>query len=370
MAESDPSLRVPPLPRLGAAVARGGVVGPARLALRQYLVDYDRDLAGAFRGGAPATGIARARAAAVQRVLGYAWLAWLGDTPDAALVATGGFGRGELFPYSDVDLLVLTAEHVDARVLRAIESFNACLWDLGLQPGHAVRDVADCRALAAEDVGVYTNLLEARCIEGSRALADALLARLPDESLWTPAKFLVAKQAEQDARHLRFGDTAYNLEPHLKEGPGGLRDLQTIGWLGRALAGSADAATMVEAGMLDAGEIDVLDTARSSLFRVRYALHLLARRAENACCSIPARLHSHSAIATITPTISASNSACRITTELRAAWPASTKSCLLAVPRCSRHPVRLHSRCPGVSSAGPIVSTSSTRAACANNPSR
>ena len=280
MAESDPSTHLPSLPRLAAAAARGGVVGPARLALRQYLVDYDRDLAGAFRDGAPAMEIVRARAAAVQRVLGYAWLAWLGDTPDAALVATGGFGRGELFPYSDLDLLVLTVDQPDSRLLRAIASFSACLWDLGLQPGLAVRDLAGCRALAAEDVSVYTNLLEAHHIDGSRALADALLNRLPDETLWTPARFLAAKHAEQGARHLRFGDTAYNLEPHLKEGPGGLRDLQMIGWLGRALTGSADPATMVEAGLLDVGEIEALDAARNSLFRVRHALHLLARRAQ------------------------------------------------------------------------------------------
>jgi [protein-PII] uridylyltransferase len=276
----DPGARVPSLPRLAAAVPRVGVVGPARLALRQYLTDYDRDLAGAFRDGVAADDLVRARAAAVERVLSYAWQSWLGDTADAALIAVGGFGRGELFPYSDVDLLVLTVPSPEVRAIRAIEAFCACLWDLGLKPGHAVRDLAGCRALAAEDVGVYTNLIEARFLGGSRVLADILLSHLPDESLWTPARFLAAKQAEQVARHLRFGDTAYNLEPQLKEGPGGLRDLQMIGWLGRAIAGSADAVTMVEAGLLDAGEVEALASAKTTLFRIRYALHLQARRAE------------------------------------------------------------------------------------------
>ncbi len=271
---------VPALPRLGAGVARGGVVGPARLALRQYLIDYDRDLAGAFRDGAPAQALAEARAGAVGRVLRYAWQAWLGDSSAAALIATGGFGRGELFPYSDVDLLVLTIENSDPRLQRTIAAFCACLWDIGLKPGYAVRDLSNCRTIARDDVSVYTNLLEARHLDGCRELSEQLLGSLPDEMLWTPARFLAAKHAEQSARHLRFGDTAYNLEPQLKEGPGGFRDLQMIGWLGRAIAGSSDAQTMVEAGLLDDGEIDVIDAARATLFRIRHALHLLARRAE------------------------------------------------------------------------------------------
>jgi [protein-PII] uridylyltransferase len=272
--------RVPPLPRLAKPVPRVGVVGPARLALRQYLVDYDRDLAGAFRDHAEAEEIIVARTAAIDCMLNYAWLSWLGETVNAALIAVGGFGRGEQFPHSDVDLLILTVESPEPRVMRAIEAFCACLWDLGIKPGLAVRDIAGCRELAAQDVSVYTNLIEARYLAGSQELAERLLARLPDEGLWTPARFLVAKQAEQAARHLRFGDTAYNLEPQLKEGPGGLRDLQLIGWLGRTIAGSADPGMMVEAGLLDATEAAALASAKTTLFRIRYALHLLARRAE------------------------------------------------------------------------------------------
>ncbi|HET9034022.1 MAG TPA: [protein-PII] uridylyltransferase [Dokdonella sp.] len=272
--------RVPPLPRLAKPVPRVGVVGPARLALRQYLVDYDRDLAGAFRDHADAGEIVVARTAAVERMLEYAWHSWLGETDNAALIAVGGFGRGELFPHSDVDLLILTIESPEPRVIRAIEAFCACLWDLGIKPGLAVRDLAGCRALAAQDVSVYTNLIEARFLVGSRELAESLLAPLPDETLWTPAGFLIEKKAEQAARHLRFGDTAYNLEPQLKEGTGGLRDLQLIGWLGRTIAGSSDLSMMVEAGLLDATEAEALASAKVTLFRIRYALHLLARRAE------------------------------------------------------------------------------------------
>src|SRR5690606_21671747 len=103
---------------------------------------------------------------------------------------------------------------------------------------------------------------------------------LPDETLWTDERFLEIKKSEPAARHLRFGDTAYNLEPQLKEGPGGLRELQMIGWLGRTIAGSGELGVMVEAGLLDATEADALAAAKATLFRIRYALHLLAGRAE------------------------------------------------------------------------------------------
>ncbi|MEO7012831.1 MAG: [protein-PII] uridylyltransferase [Dokdonella sp.] len=276
----QPLTSVPPLPRLAKPASRVGVVGPARLALRQYLVDYDRDLAGAFRDQADAGEIVAARTAAIERMLAYAWHSWLGETSDAALIAVGGFGRGEVFPYSDVDLLILIVEAPEPRVIRAIEAFCACLWDLGIKPGLAVRDMAVCRELAAQDVGVYTTLIEARFLVGAQALAERLIARLPDPSLWTAARFLEAKKAEQAARHLRFGDTAYNLEPHLKEGPGGLRDLQMIGWLGRVVVGTGELAMMVETELIDATEADALVAAKATLFRIRYALHLLAHRAE------------------------------------------------------------------------------------------
>ena len=277
---TTPAIGVPVLSRLARPANRVGVVGNARLALRQFLIDYDRELISAFRAGSEAELLVRARSAAVDRMLDYAWHAWLGESADAALIAVGGYGRSELFPHSDVDLLIVTVDAPESRVVRAIEAFSACLWDLGIKPGMAVRDVACCAELAMQDLTVYTNLIEARFLAGSRGLAERLGSRLTDGSLWTPARFVAAKQDEQIRRHLRFGDTAYNLEPHLKEGPGGLRDLQLIGWLGRQMAGSGDAATMIEAGLLDRTEANALASARTTLFRIRFALHLLAHRAE------------------------------------------------------------------------------------------
>ncbi len=126
------------------------------------------------------------------------------------------------------------------QVLRALEAFFACLWDIGLRPGHAVRTLAECRALAANDATIYTSLLDARRIAGSAVMDAGLATLLADTQLWPPARYLVARRADRDERHARFHDTAYNLEPNLKDGPGGLRAAQTIQWLGRRLFGASD----------------------------------------------------------------------------------------------------------------------------------
>src|SRR5690606_17101503 len=121
----------------------------------------------------------------------------------------------------------------------------------GLKPGHAVRTPADCRALAAADVSVYTSLMDARLLAGEQGLADALAALVADPALWPPGQFLAAKRAEQSARHARYDDTAYNLEPNLKDGPGGLRTLDLMCWLGRRVAGAGDFEAMAGRGLLD-----------------------------------------------------------------------------------------------------------------------
>jgi [protein-PII] uridylyltransferase len=268
------SLRLPP------AVPRSGVSAEARVALRQLLDDVDRRLAGAFRAGADARDLAAARAAAVERVVLHVRMACLGDTPGMALFAVGGFGRGLLFPHSDVDLLLL-AEPVAAKAQRrAIESFLTCLWDLGFKPSHALRDPAQCRALAAADVSVFTSLLDARWLGGDAALTATLAGIVGDPALWPPADYLAAKRAEQAARHARFDDTTHNLEPNIKEAPGGLRSLDLMRWLGRRVAGARDFAALREHGLLDPAECTRLDEAEATLSTCRYALHLAAGRAE------------------------------------------------------------------------------------------
>lgn len=270
---------LPPLPRLPAAVPRSGVSADARRALRQLLGDVDRSLATAFRDGADATALAQRRGESVQRIVVHVWTACLGEVSDAALFAVGGFGRGLLFPCSDVDLLALVGPSEPAR-LRALEQCFATLWDIGLKVGHAVRDLAQCRALAAQDASVFTSLLDARRLAGDPSMEQGLRAIVDDPALWPPKAYLAARLAERDARHARFNDTAYNLEPNLKDGPGGLRTLDSLRWLGRRLAHAEDFDDMVAEGLLDPAEKDTLEQAQATLRRYRFALHLEAGRAE------------------------------------------------------------------------------------------
>jgi [protein-PII] uridylyltransferase len=270
---------LPPLPRLPAAVPRSGVSVDARRALRQLLGDVDRALATAFRDGADAAALAQRRGESVQRIVVHVWNACLGDVSDAALFAVGGFGRGLLFPHSDVDLLALVGPSEPAR-LRALEQCFATLWDIGLKVGHAVRDLPQCRALAKQDASVFTSLLDARRLVGDPSMEKGLKAIVDDPALWPPAEYLAVRLSERDARHARYNDTAYNLEPNLKDGPGGLRTLDALRWLGRRLAHADDFDDMVVEGLLDPAEKDSLEQSESTLRRYRFALHLEAGRAE------------------------------------------------------------------------------------------
>ena len=150
----------------------------------------------------------------------------------AALVATGGYGRGELFPCSDIDILVLLARDPSPAERERLERLVGMFWDIGLEVGHSVRTVRGCGESAAQDITIQTALLEARHLAGSHALVEKLVAATA-QGVDAPA-FLKAKTLEQEQRHAKHQDAAYALEPNLKEAPGGLRDLQTIQWIARA----------------------------------------------------------------------------------------------------------------------------------------
>ena len=220
MAIPDSRFTIPVSPRLPPALPRAGVSRDARAGLRQLLDDHARALTVAFRDGADARELARARAHVVDVVCTHVWSAFVGDTGAAALFAVGGFGHGLLFPYSDIDLLVLHDPEPEAPLMRGLEAFFACLWDLGLKPGQAVRPLAQCRELAAADVSVFTSLLDARRLAGAERFAHSLQALLDDPALWPPDAYLAAKLDERAGRHARFADTTHNLEPDLNDGPG------------------------------------------------------------------------------------------------------------------------------------------------------
>lgn len=205
----------------------------------------------------------------------------LPNTVSMALVAVGGYGRSELHPASDIDLLLLQDSPQYAKTQAFAEPFLRFLWDIGLTVGHSVRSRHDCLQVARSDVTVMTNLMEARLLIGDEALLARLVHDLASPTLWQSARFFEAKLAEQRARHTRYDDTGYNLEPNVKEGPGGLRDIHMIGWIAQRHFGSANLHDLVKVGFLDEREYRTLIDARNFLWQVRNGLHLLARRRED-----------------------------------------------------------------------------------------
>jgi [protein-PII] uridylyltransferase len=198
-----------------------------------------------------------------------------------AVVAVGGYGRSELAPMADIDLLILHPYKRTPLVEQMAEFLLYKLWDLGLKVGQATRTVNDCIRLAKEDLTVRTSLLEARFIWGSRELFDEMTRLFAAEIVKDHGPdFIEAKLAERDARHKRMGDSRYLLEPNIKEGKGGLRDLHTLAWIGEFLYGIADVRELATQGVLTARALDTFLRSRRFLWTVRCHLHYLTGRPE------------------------------------------------------------------------------------------
>ncbi|MEE4297434.1 MAG: [protein-PII] uridylyltransferase [Wenzhouxiangella sp.] len=243
----------------------------------------DQTLSERFDGGTAIGELVHARAWVVEQLVLCAWRHLIEDSAELELCAVGGFGRGELHPYSDLDLLILvsqTNERPGQRVSEAIETLIQVLWDAGLRLGHSVRTVSECVVEARADVGVATNLMESRLLAGSGHLLSAMRSATDAPALWPADEFFAAKCAEQEARHAQFEDTIYNLEPNLKEGPGGLRDIQMIAWVTRRHFRTSTLHGLIERGFLSEREHEDLVANRRKLWSIRWALHELAGRAE------------------------------------------------------------------------------------------
>lgn len=259
-----------------AASESAGLVAALRDAITSATQSLDAD----FRSGRNAGELLRARAECIDELLGFGWNASDLPTSDIALVAVGGYGRGELHPASDIDLLILVRDEASTPE-RELERFVTLLWDLGLQIGHSVRTVGQCIDQARADVTVLTNLIEARLLLGDQSLLASVEAGTVAECMWAPDIFYRAKLDEQERRHDKFADTEYSLEPNVKGSPGGLRDLQLIGWLARRHFGWHHISELVEHRFLTEMEADTFLHGREFLWRVRYALHMITGREED-----------------------------------------------------------------------------------------
>ncbi len=256
--------------------------GADRQRLQDILNGATAALTQRFLQGEEAGQLMRDRARLMDGIVISAWTGTAAEgMPDVALVAVGGYGRGELHPVSDVDLLVLLDGCTHQQASDNLARFLTLLWDLGLDLGHSARSVAECEAECRRDLGVATTLMESRLLMGPETLFRRMVEAVGPESLWAAPKFLQAKLREQAARHAQYDDTAHNLEPNVKNGPGGLRDIQNIVWVGRRHCGARDLAGLHQRGFLTATQLRLLEEGQEFLWRVRFALHCLTGRRED-----------------------------------------------------------------------------------------
>lgn len=253
----------------------------APASLKAAIAKLDDSLAARFESGELVDRLVYARARGIDALLIALWkkMAPTNAARRAALIAVGGYGRGELAPASDVDIMIV----VDSK--RGdhdwIARFVTSLWDSGLEIGHSVRTPSECKKVAKDDLTIITTMMESRLLVGNHELLDKVRANIRAEKMWSSKKFFAAKRSEQITRHARYDDTAYNLEPNVKGSPGGLRDIQMIGWVANRHFGSSEYEELVDHKFLTPGQLKLLMQGRSFLWRVRFGLHLLTGRAEN-----------------------------------------------------------------------------------------
>jgi [protein-PII] uridylyltransferase len=233
-----------------------------------------------FKEGESARGLIYDRAHIIDCMLHYAWhqFSW---SDNIGLIAIGGYGRGELHPKSDIDLLLLLSNDPDTKDYESSQEFLTLLWDIGLNIGHSVRTLDQCEEMVRDDVTVATSILESRLLQGPERLFTSLKSKTQPGKIWSNKSFFLAKYNEQQQRHEKYNDTEYNLEPNVKNAPGGLRDIQTIQWVAKHFFNVSTLADLEGKGFFTDAEYASLITGEEYLWKVRYGLNIVANRAED-----------------------------------------------------------------------------------------
>ena len=234
----------------------------------------------AFDEGADAVELIALRCEYVDQVLQHIWQHYFSKEMPLSLIAVGGYGRGELYPHSDIDLLILMDESIADQPPASLSEFLTALWDTGLEIGQSVRTVNECREQAETDISTATNLLESRLLTGNEELFEQLQELTDVHRCWDTKHFFEQKKLEQKKRHHKFYNSANNLEPNIKESPGGLRDIQVISWVAQQHFGVNDIHGLMLKGFIAANEYETLENAHRFLAGVRFLLHYQAGRKE------------------------------------------------------------------------------------------
>jgi len=257
---------------------------------RNAVKQANENLGELFRQGQPVKALVELRARLIDDLLIRAWRLKIPKNTDAALIAVGGYGRGELHPASDIDIMVLLGSQRQHAALdpenpdmlsEALSGLLTFLWDIGLEVGHSVRTLQECVLEAEQDITVATNMMESRLLAGPRALHESLRIAIGPDNIWPSDDFFKAKLWEQKKRYLKYDGTVSNLEPNLKECPGGLRDIQTIVWVAKRHSSAETMHDLVTHGFLTEQEYEDLNASQELLWRIRFALHLLTGRRED-----------------------------------------------------------------------------------------
>jgi [protein-PII] uridylyltransferase len=250
--------------------------------VKQLLRQKDTELREKFNPHKSVAKLLKEKSDFIDEILTCCWQHYLGEhAGQLALCAVGGYGRKELFPYSDIDLVVLLDSEDTRPYQDELSNFFTFLWDIGLKLGQSVRSVKQCVEAAVADQTIMTSLMESRLITGSTTLRKALKQRISPDKIWPSDQFFAAKMEEQRQRYAKFHDTAYNLEPNIKEGPGGLRDRQVISWVFKRHYNASSIKELIKYSFLPESEYLELVAALEVLWRIRYALHLLTNRCED-----------------------------------------------------------------------------------------
>ena len=236
-------------------------------------------LADRFWAGGDIESLVHERANFIDGFLCELWHHWFAYDESCALFAVGGYGRGELHPKSDIDLLILVKRREPQS--DRIGEFIRLLWDLQLEIGHSVRTIGECKLEAKRDLTIVTALNERRFLVGSARLAQKLERAVEKPRLWSSKRFFEGKLNEQLVRHEQYSDIEYGLEPNIKTSPGGLRDIQTISWITEHHCETNELSELINRGFLTERECQTLIEGQAFLWRVRFALHLLAKRKED-----------------------------------------------------------------------------------------
>lgn len=249
--------------------------------LKSFLQDSANELHQKLADNTPIENILQQRSQHFDQLLTACWELSQCNEHSCCLIAIGGYGHELLFPYSDLDILILTAPQQNAATDRDISHFLTLLWDLGITLGHQVRNLNQTIAFIQTDLNFATSILDHRFLCGHQSLYQDLQHELQSKQLWEPRDFFNAKLQEQAQRHQKYGNTSYNLEPNIKEGPGGLRDIQTILWIAQHYYQINDLSALVSKQIMTKAELAAITSGCQYLQYLRSALHTLAGRNEN-----------------------------------------------------------------------------------------